>query len=118
MSLHARSPSGPHSFQQTDSRLPPTPFPRLVAGEQESPFVFEPQDIFGSIYYRTSITLIQSSLNGHNTFVLELHRILFTKGISFPLKSLSVQELKHLEVKVAARQKIKPVRGSCSSWQW
>lgn len=70
--LPAHSPSGPQSFQQTDGTPPsphqPIPLPR--GSEQESSFVFEPQDIFGSIYYRTSITLIQSSLNGHNTFIL------------------------------------------------
>lgn len=62
-------PVGP-GLQVTAPGPPANPLPCPVSREQESSSVFKPSCIFGSIYYRTSITLIQSLLNGHNTFLL------------------------------------------------
>lgn len=53
------------------ARQPAPPAPCYVS--QESSSVFKPLYISGSVYYRTSMTLIQSLLNGSNTSLLYLH---------------------------------------------
>lgn len=65
------------------ARQPAPPAPCYIS--QESSSVFKPLYISGSVYYRTSMTLIQSLLNGYNTSLLYLHInfILYFQGSKF-----------------------------------